>query len=120
MQADEAEIFLCGQVVDVRITFPRSMKRNRLGRGFLGKPTLKQILDALKGQILVGKSYLGIAKGLLSTDPVILDGARTFFGLTINGSLELAQMAIAKLYDRTKGAVTIPAMLVRATTDIDL
>jgi len=54
----------------------------------------------------VGKSYLAIAKGLLNTDSVLLDGARTFFGLTIDGSLELAQMAIAKLYDRTRGAVT--------------
>ncbi len=77
----------------------------------MGKPTLKQILDALKRQVLVGKSYLGVAKGLLSADPVILDGARTFFGLTIDGGIELAQMAIARLYDRTTGAVTIPVML---------
>ena len=47
----------------------------------MGKPTFKQILDALKGQVLAGKSYLGVAKGLLSTDPTLLDGARTFFGL---------------------------------------
>ena len=69
-------------------------------------------------QVLVGKSYLGVAKGLLSADPVILDGARTFFGLTIEGSIELAQMAMARLYDRTKGAVTIPVMLARADNEI--
>ena len=84
----------------------------------MGKPTLKQILDALKRQVLVGKSYLGVAKGLLSADPVILDGARTFFGLTIDGGIELAQMAIARLYDRTTGAVTIPVMLARAASEI--
>jgi hypothetical protein len=84
----------------------------------LGKPTFKQVLDALKRQVLVGKSYLGVAKGLLSADPVLLDGARTFFGLTIDGSLELAQMAIARLYDRTRGAVTMPAMLTRATSEL--
>jgi hypothetical protein len=84
----------------------------------LGKPTLKQILDALIQQVLVGKSYLGVAKGLLNADPVLLDGARTFFGLTINGNLELAQMAIARLYDRTRGAVTIPVMLTRAANEI--
>jgi hypothetical protein len=67
----------------------------------LAKPTFKQVLDALKGQVLAGKSHLGIAKGLVNADPVLLDGARTFFGLTINGNLELAQMAIARLYDRT-------------------
>ena len=84
----------------------------------MGKPTFKQVLDALKRQVLVGKSYLGIAKGLLNTDPVLLDGARTFFGLTIDGSLELAQMAIARLYDRTSGAVTIPVMLAQAADEI--
>jgi AbiU2 len=84
----------------------------------LAKPTFKQVLDALKGQVLAGKSHLGIAKGLVNADPVLLDGARTFFGLTINGNLELAQMAIARLYDRTTGAVTIPAMLARAPKEI--
>lgn len=84
----------------------------------MSKPTLKQILDALKRQALVGKSYLGVAKGLLSADPVIFDGARTFFGLTIDGSIELAQMALARLYDRTRGAVTIPVMLARAMKEI--
>jgi hypothetical protein len=69
-------------------------------------------------QALVGKSYLGVAKGLLNADPAILDGARTFFGLTIDGGIELAQMALARLYDRTRGAVTIPVMLARATNEI--
>jgi hypothetical protein len=83
----------------------------------LGKPTFKQILDALKRQVLFGKSYMGIAKGLSQADPVIIQTASTFFGLTMDGSLELAQMAIAKLYDRTSGAVTIPAMLSRAASE---
>ncbi len=61
---------------------------------------------------------MGIAKGLLNTDPVLLDGARTFFGLTIDGNLELAQMAIASLYDRTRGAVTIPVMLAQPADEI--
>ena len=74
-------------------------------------PTLKQTLEALRRQVLVGKSYLNVAKGLLQVDPYLLQTAPTFFGLTINGSLEWAQMAIARLYDKTKGAVTIPTML---------
>lgn len=41
----------------------------------MGKPTFKQVLDALKRQVPVGKSYLGVAKGLLNADPVLLDGA---------------------------------------------
>jgi hypothetical protein len=28
----------------------------------LGKPTFKQILDALKRQVLLGKSYMGVAR----------------------------------------------------------
>jgi hypothetical protein len=103
--------------------------------GILGKPTFKQVLDGLKRQVLVGKSYLGVAKGLLSADPVILDGARTFFGLTIDGSLELAQLAAARLYehdrtrprkngvsiyDTTGKAVTIRILLLQAANEISL
>jgi AbiU2 len=73
--------------------------------------TLKQTLDALRQQALVGKSYLNVAKGLLKADPFILQTAPTFFGLSINGSLELAQMTVARLYDKTRGAVTIRTML---------
>jgi hypothetical protein len=84
----------------------------------LAKPTLKQILDALKNQVLVGKSYLELAKGLLKADPVILQSAPTFFGLTMDGSLELAQMAIARLYDKTSGAVTVQKMLDQAALEV--
>jgi hypothetical protein len=77
-------------------------------------PTFKQILDALKKQVLVGRTYLDTAKGLLKADPVLLQTAQTFFGLTIDGSLELSQMAIARLYDSTKGTMTVPKMLKRA------
>jgi len=77
----------------------------------MAKPTLKQTLEALRRQVLVGKAYLNVARGLLKADPYLLRTAPTFFGLTIDGSLELAQMAVARLYDRTKDAVTIRTML---------
>ena len=60
---------------------------------------------------MVGKAYFNVARGLLKADPCLLKTAPTFFGLTIDGSLELAQMAVARLYDTTKGAVTIRTML---------
>lgn len=82
------------------------------------KPTLKQILDAQIRQLLFGKSHLRVAKGLLDADPVILMSAPTFFGLTRDGSLDLAQMVLARLYDRTPGAVTIPMMLKQARQEI--
>jgi hypothetical protein len=77
----------------------------------LAKPTLKQTLEALRRQVLVGKGYLDVAMGLLKADLYLLQTAPTFFGLTIDGSLELAQMAVARVYDKTKGAVTIRTML---------
>jgi hypothetical protein len=84
------------------------------GELLLTTPTFKQILDALKKQVLVGRTYLDTAKGLLKADPVLLQTAQTFFGLTTDGSLELAQMAIARLYDTTKGTMTIAKMLDQA------
>jgi hypothetical protein len=77
----------------------------------LAQPTLKQTLEVLRRQVLVGKSYVNVARGLLQADPYLLQTAPTFFGLTIDGSLELAQMAVARLYDKTQGAVTIRTML---------
>ena len=80
----------------------------------LSTPTLRQILDALEKQVLVGRTYLDTAKGLLKADSVLLQTAPTFFGLAIDGSLELAQMAIARLYDKTRDSMTVPRMLERA------
>jgi hypothetical protein len=77
-------------------------------------PTLKQILDALKKQVLVGKTYLDTARGLLNADPVLLQTAPTFFGMAIDGGLELAQMAVARLYDTTRNTLSVPKMLKRS------
>jgi hypothetical protein len=77
-------------------------------------PTLKQILDALKNQVLVGRTYLETARGLLNADPALLQTAPTFFGMATDGGLELAQMAAARLYDKTRNSMSVPKMLVRA------
>lgn len=50
---------------------------------------------------------------------MILQSAPTFFGLTMDGSLELAQMAIARLYDKTSSAVTIRGMLAHAAMEVN-
>jgi hypothetical protein len=71
------------------------------------KPSLEQILTALINQVLVGKSHLTIANGLASADPVILATGKTFFGLSVEGNLQLAQIYAARLYDKTKGALTM-------------
>jgi hypothetical protein len=79
-----------------------------------GTPSLDQILDRLTNEVLLGKSYLAIAQGLSTADPAVLQTAGAFFGLTIEGSLQLAQMIVARLYDRSKGAVTVTFMLDKA------
>jgi hypothetical protein len=75
------------------------------------KPTVSEILQALKHEVVFGKAYLSIAKGLGKADPVVLGVARTFFGLTIEASLYMAQMFVAKLYDTTSGAITVWSLL---------
>jgi hypothetical protein len=53
---------------------------------------------------------------LLAAEPIVFGAAPTFFGLTTDGSIDLAQMAIARLYDR-KG-VTVRRMLDEAKLQI--
>lgn len=75
------------------------------------KPTVGEILTSLKHEVVFGKAYLGIAKGLGEADSVVLGTAGTFFGLTVEACLHMAQMFAAKLYDETRGAVTVKSLL---------
>jgi hypothetical protein len=54
----------------------------------LGKSAFKQILVALERQLLFGKTYLPIARGLTEAEPIVFGVAPTFFGLTIEGDRE--------------------------------
>lgn len=78
------------------------------------EPTLNQIFGALEHQILFGKTHLAISKGLTKAEPKVYGVAPTFFGLTEVGGIHLAQITIARLYDRTPKTVTVFAMLCRA------
>jgi phytoene dehydrogenase-like protein len=80
----------------------------------LSKLTLKQFLNALENELLVGKTYLAIAKGFLAAEPGVFGVAPTFFGLTAEAGVTLAQMAVARLYDRDGRAVTVDSMLDQA------
>ena len=82
------------------------------------KPTIEQVLNALERQILFGKTYFAISRGLLNAEPVVYGTASTFFGLTADGGIVLAAMTIARLYDRSKRSVTIPRMLLQAEAEI--
>jgi hypothetical protein len=72
--------------------------------------TFEQMLAAIENQIRIGKTYLRIGKGLQQTEWAILGAAPTFFGMTASGSLELAQMAMARLYD-VSGRLTMKQLV---------
>jgi hypothetical protein len=81
-------------------------------------PSLKETLTRLKNEVILGNAYSELAKGLRDADPVVLQSAGTFFGLTLDGSLQLSQMIAARLYDTTKGAVTVRSLLSDAADQI--
>lgn len=82
-------------------------------------PTIDQMLDSLKKEVLAGRASLGIAVGLREADPVVLQTAPTYFGLTHDGCLEISQIYAAKLYDTTSGAITIKSLLSAAQQQIE-
>ena len=75
------------------------------------KPTIDQLLASLIHEVLCGKAYLEIGKGLAGADPVVLNTAHTFFGLTLEASLQRSHMFAAKLYDKKTGTVTVTSLL---------
>lgn len=74
-------------------------------------PSIQQVIDRLISELMRGKTALQIAVGLQAGDPVVLQLAPVFFGMTIDGNLELAQMYASKMYDTHKGAVTINTLI---------
>jgi hypothetical protein len=78
------------------------------------RPDIEQIIAALIQQVVVGKAHLAVTKGLIESDPVVLNAAATFFAMTIDAQLFCAQMFAAKLYDKTSGALTMETLLQRA------
>jgi len=78
------------------------------------RPDVKQLLNALMREVLLGNTHLSIANGLREADPVVLDTAGVFFGLTLTAHLEAAQMHAAKLFDTHRGAETIDTLLATA------
>jgi hypothetical protein len=75
------------------------------------KPTIEEILASLQNEVILGKAYVAIAKGLKTADPVVMQTAQTFFSLTVEASLQVAQMLAAKLFDTHSWAVTVSTLL---------
>jgi hypothetical protein len=88
-------------------------KRHSMARP---RPSFEQILASLQNEVLFGKAYLVIAKGLEAADPIVLQTAQTFFGLAHEASLQVSQMLAAKLFDMTNGAVTVESLLSAAAS----
>jgi hypothetical protein len=81
-------------------------------------PSLKETLTRLKNEVILGNAYTELAKGLRAADPVVFRSAGTFFGLTLDGSLQWSQMIAARLYDTTPGTVTVRSLLSDAEKQI--
>jgi hypothetical protein len=84
---------------------------------------LEQVFSAIEREILNGKTYLAISKALrhlIEADLRVFQAAPTFFGLTADGGLQLAQMTVARLYDKSfpHKTVTIKRMLRQAELEI--
>jgi HEPN superfamily AbiU2-like protein len=77
-------------------------------------PTIEQIISTLMNQVVVGKAHLAVAKGLANSDPVVLNAATVFFGMSIDAHLYSSQMYAARLHDRDPKAVTVKTLLKRA------
>jgi hypothetical protein len=80
----------------------------------VGKLTVKQILNTLEGQLLLGKTYLSISAGLRNAEPIVHGAAPTFFGVMSEGGFVMAQMCLARLYDKHPGTVTIDLLFEEA------
>jgi hypothetical protein len=77
-------------------------------------PTTEQIISTLMYQLVVGQAHLAVVKGLANSDPVVLNSATVFFGMSIDSHLYSAQMHAARLYDDTHKEVTVKTLLERA------
>lgn len=75
------------------------------------KSDMKVLIRALVNEVIMGTTHLAIVNGLNEADPVVLGTASVFFGLTIRGHLEAAQMYAAKLFDTHRDAETIHTLL---------
>ena len=71
------------------------------------KPNFEQISISLANQVLIGNACTNIARGLWNADPVVLATAKIFFGLALEGNLQLAQIYAARMFDKTKGAISV-------------
>ncbi len=82
-------------------------------------PTLEQIMNGLIREVRFGKIALRIAAALNTVDPDIWNAAPLFSGVSRQANLEVAQMHLARLYDRPtkyKTPVTVRALLDLAET----
>ncbi|MGZ4731003.1 MAG: AbiU2 domain-containing protein [Terriglobales bacterium] len=78
-------------------------------------PTIEQIISSLVGQVVFGRAHLVLAKGLANSDPVVLNTATVFFGMSIDAHFYASQMHAARLHDdSTPRAVTVRTLLKRA------
>jgi HEPN superfamily AbiU2-like protein len=69
------------------------------------------MLRSLKAEVIFGRTHLRIAKLLRAADPVVIHTGRTFFGLTLDAHLDIAQMYAAKLHDKARRTISVESAL---------
>ena len=89
-------------------------RRARIVKPGASELGIGEMLNSLKGQAVDGRTHLEIARGLLAAGAEIARVAPIFFELTLDAHLHMAQMYLAKLYDKQREAVTVEALVKRA------
>jgi hypothetical protein len=82
---------------------------------------LKKSLDKLFNEVVVGKAYLNIARGLgerLTADKALAMTAGTFFTLTLSALMVQSQLCAARLFDERGDSLSIHEMLRKAETHV--
>lgn len=77
-------------------------------------PSIEQTMNGLIAEVRFGKAALRIAAALNTVEPDIWNAAPLFFGLSRQANLEVAQMYVARLYDKPtkyKTPVTVRTLL---------
>jgi hypothetical protein len=81
------------------------------------KDQFEKMLSRLSDLLLFGKAHLKIGRGvgqMITSEPAISQVAPTFWGLTINAHLDIAQLLAFKLFDSRAGTLTLSVLLSHA------
>lgn len=83
---------------------------------------LGQTIQRMFQEVIIGKAYLSIARGLsekLHEDPALAKTASTFFTLSLAALMGQSQLCAARLFDRSGDSLSVYEVLRRAEGQIE-